>query len=150
MRTRFTDLFLALFLASHGARAAEPGKVTGPTPKLVLPGENFEVQGRPAFLFLPPESKRTVPQPWIFYAPALPAYPDGAERWMHESFLEAGVAVAGIDVGEAYGSPSSHKFFDALYRELIDHRHFSKKPVLFGRSRGGLWVTSWGIAHPER
>lgn len=69
---------------------------------------------------------------------------------MHESFLEAGIAVAGIDVGEAYGAPKSLKVFDALYRELVDKYHFAKKPVLFGRSRGGLWVSSWAISDPAR
>jgi predicted esterase len=140
---------LVLFDSTH-ARAAAPSKVDGPTPRLVLPGEKLEIEGRPAFIFLPSESKRSSPQAWIFYAPTLPGYPDGAERWMHESFLEAGIAVAGIDVGEAYGNPKSHKVFDALYRELIDKRHFAAKPVLFGRSRGGLWVTSWAIANPGR
>ncbi len=140
---------LALF-GSIATKAAASNPVTGPTPKLVLPGENFEIEGRPAFIFLPNDSKRSSPQPWIFYAPTLPGYPDGAERWMHESFLEAGIAVAGIDAGEAYGSPKSQKLFDALYRELIDKHHFAKKMVLFGRSRGGLWVTSWAISHPDR
>ena len=123
---------------------------SGPTPRLVLPGENFTVAGRTAFLFLPPEAKRVTPQPWIFYAPTLPGYPDGAERWMHEQFLASGIAVAGVDVGEAYGSPASHPVFDALYRELIERRGFSSRPCLLGRSRGGLWVSSWAIAHPER
>jgi pimeloyl-ACP methyl ester carboxylesterase len=130
--------------------AATHVTVTGPTPKLELSGETWTIEGRPAFLFLPPKEKQTTPQPWIFYAPTLPAYPDGAERWMHESFLEAGIAVAGIDVGENYGSPRDHKYFDALYRELTEKRGFAKKAVLFGRSRGGLWISSWAIAHPER
>src|SRR4051794_10142039 len=82
--------------------------------RLDLPGENFQIEGRPAFIFLPPEAKRSTPQPWIFYAPTLPPYPDGGERWMHEKFLDAGIAVAGIDVGEAYGSRRSHEQFDAL------------------------------------
>lgn len=69
---------------------------------------------------------------------------------MHEKFLEAGIAVAGVDVGEAYGSPQSHKSFDALYRELTEKRGFARKPALLGRSRGGLWVTSWAIANPNR
>jgi pimeloyl-ACP methyl ester carboxylesterase len=69
---------------------------------------------------------------------------------MHESFLEAGVAVAGVDVGECYGSPKSHEVFNALYTELVEKRGFAKKPVLFGRSRGGLWVTSWAISDPSR
>jgi pimeloyl-ACP methyl ester carboxylesterase len=40
--------------------------------------------------------------------------------------------------------------FDALYHELTERRGFAKRPCLFGRSRGGLWVSSWAIAHPER
>ncbi|MEO8425490.1 MAG: DUF6797 domain-containing protein, partial [Verrucomicrobiota bacterium] len=138
----------------HQLGAASPAKfkpaAAGPPSKLVLPGENFTVEGRPAFVFLPPEARRATPQPWIFYAPTLPAYPDEAERWMHEQFLAAGLALAGVDVGEAYGSPKSHALFDALYRELTERRGFASKPCLFGRSRGGLWVSSWAIANPGR
>ncbi len=129
--------------------ASAPSRSAAPPP-LVLPGmETFTVAGRPAFLFLPSADRRTHPQPWIFYAPTLPAYPDEAERWMHEQFLAAGVAVAGVDVGEAYGSPASHAAFDALYQELA-RRGLAAKPCVFGRSRGGLWVSSWAIAHPDR
>lgn len=120
-------------------------------PRLALPGtENFTVAGRPAFVYLPPENLRTQPQPWIFYAPALPDVPDNAERWMHEQFLAAGVAVVGVDVGEAYGNPQSRETFDALYRELTERRSFAAKPCLLGRSRGGLAVSSWAIANPAR
>ncbi len=89
------------------------------------------------------------PQPWIFYAPTSP-YPDSHEKWMHERFLDAGVAVAGIDVGEAYGSPKGRALFTALYRELTEKRGFATKPCLLGRSRGGLWVTSWAVENPEK
>ncbi len=131
--------------------AAPKPKITGPSPRLKLPGlDDFEIDGHRAFVFLPAAAKRATPQPWIFYAPTLPGYPDGAERWMHEQFLSAGVAVAGIDVGETYGSPRSHSAFAELYRELTEKRGFAAKPCLFGRSRGGLWVSSWAIAHPER
>jgi prolyl oligopeptidase family protein len=126
-------------------------QAAGAPPKLVLPNtENFTVNGRPAFVFLPPAEKRAMPTPWIFYAPTLAGYPDEAERWMHEQFLAAGIAVAGVDVGEAYGSPKSHAVFDALYRELTEKRGFASRPCLFGRSRGGLWVSSWAIANPMR
>jgi dipeptidyl aminopeptidase/acylaminoacyl peptidase len=141
---------IAVLSSAWLVRAAELVKAALPSTRLVLPGENFEVDGRPAFVFLPDESKRSKPQPWVFYAPTLPPYPDAAERWMHERFLEAGVAVAGVDVGEAYGSPQSHKTFDALYDELVGKRGFAKKVVLLGRSRGGLWVSSWAIANPSR
>jgi alpha-beta hydrolase superfamily lysophospholipase len=84
------------------------------------------------------------------YAPTLPGLPDQHEKWMHEQFLDAGVAVAGIDVGEAYGSPKGRVLFTALYQELTTKRGFAPRPCLLGRSRGGLWVTSWAADHPDK
>src|SRR3954454_5863718 len=149
-RTIFLIATISLFFSSIVAGDEPPHKkaaVSAPPKKLVLPGDNFTVADRPAFAFLPPQAQRTQPQAWIFYAPTLPAYPDQAERWMHEQFLAAGIAVAGVDVGEAYGSPKSQRLFDALYQELTEKRGFAPRPCLFGRSRGGLWVSSWAIAH---
>jgi dipeptidyl aminopeptidase/acylaminoacyl peptidase len=132
-------------LASLGL-AADPA----PVKKLILPGESFLVAGRPAFILQPPEAKRIRPQPWIMYAPTLPPYPDSHEKWMHEQFVNADVAVAGIDIGEAYGSPAGRKLFTALYEELTKNRGFAPKVCLLGRSRGGLWVTSWASEHPDK
>ena len=78
--------------------------------ELILPGESFLIEGHSAFILNPPLEKRERPQPWIFYAPTLPGYPDQHEKWMHEQFLAAGIAVAGIDVGEGYGSPRARDF----------------------------------------
>ena len=64
------------------------------TKKLILPGESFLVENRPAFILWPVELLRKTPQPWVFYAPTLAGYPDGHEKWMHQQFLDAGVAVA--------------------------------------------------------
>lgn len=140
-------LVLILFAIEVQGSEAKPS----PPGKLVLPAtEKLTIEGRPGFVFFPSAEKRSKPQPWIFYAPTLPAYPDEAERWMHEQFLAAGVAVAGVDVGEAYGSPKSHAAFDALYLELTEKRGFARKPCLFGRSRGGLWVSSWALKDPSR
>jgi len=118
--------------------------------KLLLPGETFVVEGRAAFVMLPEPAQRSSPQPWILYAPTLAAYPDIHEKWMHEQFIKAGIAVAGIDMGEAYGSPEGTEGLSALYREMTEHRGFAKRPCLLGRSRGGLWVTSWAAANPEK
>src|SRR4051812_36048998 len=115
---------------------------------MILPGERLTVAGRPAFIFLP--ARRSVPQPWVMYAPTLPPYPDVHEKWMHERFLEAGVAIAGVDVGEAYGSPKGREGFTALYRELTSGRGFAARPALLGRSRGGLGVSSWAAENPEK
>jgi hypothetical protein len=44
---------------------------------LPLPGECFEVEGRPAFVILPSSEHILTnrPQPWVWYAPTLPNLP---------------------------------------------------------------------------
>ncbi len=130
------------------ARAEDAGR-NSPQKNLILPGEVFEVEGRTAFLMTPaaPSAAET-PKPWILYAPTLPDYPDAAEKWMHEQFLAAGVAVAGVDTGESCGSPEAVKAAEALHAEMV-RRGYSSKPAVLGRSRGGLWASAWAIAHPE-
>lgn len=119
--------------------------------QLILPGEVLEVDGKQAFVFMPAAEKRMQPQPWIMYAPTLlPQYPDSHEKWMHEQFLAAGIAVAGIDAGEAYGSPAGCDALDRLYELLVTKRGFASKPCLLGRSRGGLWASSWAIRNPTK
>lgn len=123
--------------------AAEPVKT------LILPGESFLIEGRPAFILTPKSIESTGKTPWIYYAPTLNGLPDSHEKWMHEQFLAAGVAVAGIDIGEAFGSPKGRRLMTAFFNELTTKRGFAVKPCLLGRSRGGLWVTSWASEHPE-
>jgi hypothetical protein len=124
-----------------------------PSRSQVLPqSESIMVAGRHAFIMKPEgsEDDRTqINRPWIFYAPTLSAYPDRHEAAMHQRFLDAGIAIAGIDVGETYGSPLAFPFFEALYAEMKS-RGYSDRPVLLGRSRGGLWVSSWAIQNPNR
>lgn len=139
-----------------GAKASRPKAMDAaqaaakPRRRQVLPnGETFELDGRPAFRLVPGEAAAgSGPKPWVFYGPTLPTYPDEAERWMHERFLEAGVAVAGVDVGESYGSPLAFPWFEALHRRMVADG-YAEKPVLLGRSRGGLWAASWALAHPD-
>ncbi|BBO30814.1 alpha/beta hydrolase family protein [Lacipirellula parvula] len=118
--------------------------------RLGLPVVNLDVDGHRAFVILPDEQKQATPQPWIMYAPALPAYPDASEAWMQRQFVDAGIAVAGIDAGEAYGSPAGCEALSKLYEQLVERRDFARKPCLLGRSRGGLWVTNWAVEHPEQ
>jgi arylsulfatase A-like enzyme/pimeloyl-ACP methyl ester carboxylesterase len=118
--------------------------------QVLLGGKSFLLNGRHAFLMSPEKAfDGTGGKPWIFYGPTLPGTPDKAESWMHQQFLEAGIAIAGIDVGEGYGSPHAFPHFEGLYRHMVQ-QGYSKKPALLGRSRGGLWVSSWAIRHPDR
>ncbi|MBI1373532.1 MAG: prolyl oligopeptidase family serine peptidase [Phycisphaera sp.] len=140
---------IALFaMVIDPARAAEP---TGPAPDPLSRRVNFEVAGRPAFVIEPPEGSRVDgPMPWVWYAPTLGKnLPGDAERWMFERFHAKGIAIAGIDVGESYGSPKGRAIFQKLYEELTTQRGYGKKPVLLARSRGGLMLYNWAAEHPE-
>ena len=117
--------------------------------KLPVKGEAFKVNGRTAFIITPKNTGPAGPMPWVWYAPTLPGLPDEIEKWMHQKFLDAGIAVAGIDVGESYGSPEGVKHYAALYKELTTKRGFSKKPCLLARSRGGLMLYNWAVENPK-
>jgi dipeptidyl aminopeptidase/acylaminoacyl peptidase len=116
---------------------------------LPIPGEVFTVAGRPAFLITPPEERTDRPTPWVWYAPTLPAYPASEEAWMFRRFLDAGIAIAGIDVDESYGSPEGRRLFTALYDRLVQ-RGLSLRACLLARSRGGLMLYNWAAEHPDR
>ena len=110
--------------------------------KLPLPGTQFQVAGSNAFL-ISPEKETINPKPWVWYAPTLLPYPGPEEKWMIEKFLSAGISIAGIDVGESYGSPKGRATFSEFYLEMTKNRNFSPKPALLGRSRGGLMLYNW-------
>jgi len=115
--------------------------------------QRFEVDGRPAFMILPAAEKRREPLPWVMYAPTfdrrLPK--ETQEGWMIEHFLNAGIAVAGVDVGESHGSPSGRTTFNALHKHLVEgDLHFSSKACLLPRSRGGLMLYNWAAENPGK
>lgn len=145
MKTSALLLGMALLVGTSILPAAE-----APTKSLPLPGEVFLVQGRVAFVIPPAFKAANQPTPWVWYAPTLQGLPGKEERWMFERFTQAGIAIAGIDVGESYGSPNGRKLFSALYDELVARRGFAPKPVLLGRSRGGLMTLNWAAENPDK
>jgi alpha-beta hydrolase superfamily lysophospholipase len=99
---------------------------------------------------MPEVEKATGPVPWVWYAPTLPGLPGLEETWMFRKFLDGGIAVAGIDVGESYGSPKGRALYTALYRRLVEGRGLSRRPCLLARSRGGLMLYNWAVENPDR
>lgn len=123
--------------------------MTGPGKDLPIEGEVFRVKGRTAFLILPVPDATHGGTPWVWYAPTLPGLPGAEENWMFRKFLDAGLAIAGVDVGESYGNPAGRALFSALYEELVENRGLSKTPCLLARSRGGLMLYNWAAEHPS-
>jgi pimeloyl-ACP methyl ester carboxylesterase len=124
-------------------------KWTKPPVSFSMPHEKLEIAGRPAFVMLPAETQSRA-LPWVWYAPVLPGLPDGMEAWMLRRFLDAGHAVAGIDVGESYGSPTGRATFNDFYDALVAQRGFSPRACLLARSRGALMHYNWATEHPDR
>lgn len=116
---------------------------------LPVAGETFAVQGHTAFLIMPQRMEADGKVPWVWYAPTLHGLPGAEEQWMFQQLLEAGIAVAGIDVGESYGSPAGRALFSALYEQLVQQRELSQTPCLLARSRGGLMLYNWAVEHPS-
>ena len=117
--------------------------------RLPMKGEVFAIEDRPTFLILP-EKPKPGPIPWVLYAPTLRGLPGGAEKWMFERFLKAGIAIAGVDVGESYGSPKGRAVYSSLHEHLVTKRGLSKQACLLARSRGGLMLYCWAAENPEK
>ena len=128
--------------------ALEDIQIERGTKKLPLSGESFRINGRDAFVILP--KKVADKMPWVWYAPTLPGLPAKSEIWMFQRFLAKGIAIAGIDVGESYGSQDGRKGFSELYEYLTRQRNFAEKPCLLARSRGGLMLYNWAVENPEK
>lgn len=137
----------SLVSGQSAEQGEEPSPPSPPSKALPLEGEVFRVAGQTAFLIEPPKTTKRTPTPWVWYAPTLPRLPGPEEVWMIERFLQAGIAVAGIDVGESYGSPAGRRLYSLFYEELTEERNLSRHPCLLARSRGGLMHYNWAVEH---
>ena len=126
-------------------------KVEAPRKELPVDGGDvFTVSGRTAFLILPRERRSSDRIPWVWYAPTLKRLPGREEEWMLEQFLSNGIAIAGIDVGESFGSPDGRKLYSVFYEELVNKRRMAKQASLLARSRGGLMLYNWAAENPDK
>jgi alpha-beta hydrolase superfamily lysophospholipase len=63
--------------------------------------------------------------------------------------MQAGISIAGYDLGEVRGAPASTAKFTLFYEEMVK-RGWSPKPILLGQSRGGLMMLAWGMRNAEK
>lgn len=109
--------------------------------------EKFELNGHTAYFYAAP--KPATGTPWVWYSPTLKAIPLVIRRAYFEGFLNAGIGIAGYDLGEARGAPGSTEQFTQFYDEMV-RRGWSPRPILLGQSRGGLMALAWAMRHPEK
>lgn len=83
--------------------------------------------------------------PWIWRAEFFDHRPE-----TDLALLAEGFHLVYINVGNTFGCPSAMKHWAVLYEMLVRDHGFSKKPVLEGLSRGGLYVYHWAAANPDK
>lgn len=109
--------------------------------------ETFEVGGNKAFVVAAP--KPAADKPWVWYAPTLGSLTFAERKSYYETFLSAGIGIAGFDLGEVRGAPASTAKFQLFYEEMV-RRGWSPKPILLGQSRGGMMTLAWAVRHPDQ
>jgi len=109
--------------------------------------ESFEIDGHKAIIY--PAPQPAAGKPWLWYAPTLNGISLVQRKMYFESFMNAGIGVAGFDLGEVRGSPASTAKFSLFYDEMVK-RGWSPKPILLGQSRGGLMMLAWGTRNSDK
>jgi Prolyl oligopeptidase family len=109
--------------------------------------ETFEIDGHKAFVYAAP--KPAPGRPWLWYAPTLNGVSIIQRKLYFESFMNAGIGIAGFDLGEVRGAPASSAKFSLFYDEMV-RRGWAPKPILLGQSRGGLMMLAWAVRNPEK
>ena len=109
--------------------------------------ETFEIDGHKAFVY--PAPKPAEGKPWLWYAPTLGNLNPGERKPYYETFVKAGISIAGFDLGEVRGSPASTAKFTLFYDAMVK-RGYSPKPILLGQSRGGMMTLAWAFRNPDK
>ncbi|MBE3097303.1 MAG: hypothetical protein IMZ44_09270 [Planctomycetes bacterium] len=111
---------------------------------------DFVVAGSKGFVLLPTQPAEDGTRPWVWYAPTLMGqHPDPSHEWLFTRLLAAGFAVAGVDVGESYGSPKGRDAYTQFHKSVVDKYALSPQACLLPQSRGGLMLYNWAAEHPQ-
>lgn len=135
-RTTLTAILVALVSLSLSAQDTLPKTA-----------EKFEINGGTAFLYTAP--KPADGKPWLWYAPTLKGVSIVGRKMYFDAWMKAGISIAGFDIGEVRGAPTSTAKFSEFYEAMVK-RGFSPKPILLGQSRGGMMTLAWAFRNPDK
>lgn len=146
-------------LGAAPVESVPPGRL--PSARSSLFGESLarlELRsGHKAFVLQPARTEGAGDKAWVWYAPTLLAEreeewqsPGARHAWLFRQLLGSGIHVAGVDVGESYGSPQGRAIYDEFFERMVREHGFSSRPGLLAVSRGGLMAFNWAADHPDR
>jgi hypothetical protein len=118
----------------------------------VCPPTYFSMNGHQAFILLPSSSSgNSTSIPWVWYAPTIVGgSPDAANEWYVRKLLDNGIAVAGIDVGESFGSPAGRAIYSEFYTYATTQANLAPKACMLAQSRGGLMAYNWAAENADK
>lgn len=103
----------------------------------------FTVQGHSAFVVQPPQVAIDGTKPWAWYAPVAGSQPDANNAWLFQRLIQNGFWIAGVNVGESYGSPAGRRIYSAFYDTVRAVYGLNPQACLVAQSRGGLMLYNW-------
>ncbi len=130
-------ILIAFTFAAFSADAPPPSKWNG------FDKHDFSLDGRPGFVVKP--AKAAPGSPWIWRTEFFGHEPQG-----DIALLAAGWHVAYFKVSDMYGDPKSVALMDAFHVRAVSEFGLSKRAVLEGFSRGGLYAVNYAAAHPDK
>ena len=104
---------------------------------------DLAVDGCPTIIVVPKQP--AAGKPWVWRAEFFDAFPQ-----VDLALLAKGFHLVYINVGNTFGCPDALKHWDVLYKELTEKYGLSRKPVLEGLSRGGLYCFNWAANNPDK
>lgn len=84
-------------------------------------------------------------KPWLWRARFW-----GNEPQNEIAMLERGYYLVYCDVAELYGNKKCINAWDNFYNFLQQNLHLDKKTILFGYSRGGIYIYNWAVVNPGK
>lgn len=110
----------------------------------------IDVGPHKGFLLHPEKSPAEGTRPWVWYAPTIGSHPNKSNEWVLRQLLDDGFHVAGINVGESFGSPAGRKTFSEFHSRIVNEFKLETKARLLAQSRGGLMLYNWAAENPEK
>lgn len=109
----------------------------------------FTVSGHQAFIAMPANASSATP--WVWYAPTrVGGTPNASNDWLFQHLVDQGIAVAGIDVGESFGSPAGRAIYSTFYDYATTQAGLGSQPCLLAQSRGGLMLYNWAAENADK